>query len=703
MLAKLEHALELARRGFYIFPCNPNSKTPAVAWTYVSTRNEGRIRNWWTGRDGDWPQDFNIAIDCGKSNLFVLDVDTKKGRRGLASFRELDMQYGITDTFMVRTPSKGFHLYYRGGKYRNSAGKLGEGLDTRSAGGYVMAPGSTIEVGDYPGEYTIEKDVTIEPIDGWLDELLKPRPGELTADKGKVFSEDHPDDIDRASEFASNYEPAIEGSGGDHHTFVFFCRLKEIGVSKEKALELADLYWNLRCSPPWEHEDLAAKCNSAWKSAQNATGSLSAHAEFDIPVDKTPPEPDLLTPLRQIDIRDIPPRQWVYGSLAMRGIVSVIVASAGAGKSTLAIAIGVSKATDKPVLGMETHGRGRVAVYNNEDDLDELERRTHAALQFYKIPLPEVLAPDADEAGKPWLYLNSGVENPLRIAKRSDKTNLIRPDMMQELIDNLIFHGIDMLIVDPFITTHDANENDNGEIDKVARMWAYVAKAANCAVVLVHHTRKLSGASTDGHSGNLDSMRGASALGGVARIVVTFDGMSPKHAKKYAVAAEDRWRYLLLEQAKGNFSKPTDNRLWFERHGEIINPTEDNPDGESIGVLRPVNLEKRPDNVLTHNSLSPRERKLLEIIIENARQYEGGGVPEEDSMDEFFSCLEDHAKKKMKYKTKWQAWDRALTKLINIGRISLDPESKHIYIHTHLQIAEDVEDQTISTHPHAPL
>ena len=61
------------------------------------------------------------------------------------------------ETFMVRTGRGGLHLYFTappGVRLGNTAGELGRGLgwliDTRGHGGYVVAPGSVV---DLPGRH----------------------------------------------------------------------------------------------------------------------------------------------------------------------------------------------------------------------------------------------------------------------------------------------------------------------------------------------------------------------------------------------------------------------------------------------------------------------------------------------------------------------------------------------------------------------
>lgn len=597
MAGKLEHALRFAAEGLYVFPVN--DRTPAVPWREASTTDPERIRNWWIDPVMGWPQDYNIGIDTGKSGLFILDVDVKNGKPGLQSYTDLALEVGsMSNTRRSQTASGGFHYWFKNEGFANSAGYLGDGLDTRGDGGMIIAPGSTTE----KGEYKFLNDAPIMAMPEGLKARMASKKTVLHRDTGRVISEDEPGDVEWAKAFLKEHEPAIEGAGGDNHTFKTFCQLKERGISIGSAIDLADEHWNHRCSPPWELSDLIAKANSAYKSAQNATGVKTAQAEFDLdPAEYAAaaekPKLRILDDDQHFRLEDIPHRQFVFGNIALRKNVTIIGAPPGMGKSTITLAIGVSKATGRDILGIDPRGRGRVAVVNNEDTLEELRRRTGAILQNNRIPMSELFDEDVrGEAQQPFLYLKSGENDPLIIAKRHGIT--LRPHHLDALAQELIDRQIDILIVDPFAETHQGKENENEEIGRVARMYRAIAQRANNAVILVHHTRKLDGASGEGHSGNMDSLRGASSLVGVARVVVTFNTMTEKQAKQYGVKPSERHFYVLLEGAKANFGAPGEHKMWFKRETERINPTEDNPDGEGVGVLRPVQLidkESAPD------------------------------------------------------------------------------------------------------------
>jgi hypothetical protein len=96
------------------------------------------IRQWWKR----WP-DANVGIATGpESGVFVLDVD---GPQGEASLLDLARSgCSLPDSYIVQTGG-GSHFYFTwptGLDIRNSASKLGPGLDVRGAGGYVVAPPS---------------------------------------------------------------------------------------------------------------------------------------------------------------------------------------------------------------------------------------------------------------------------------------------------------------------------------------------------------------------------------------------------------------------------------------------------------------------------------------------------------------------------------------------------------------------------------
>jgi hypothetical protein len=292
-------------------------------------------------------------------------------------------------------------------------------------------------------------------------------------------------------------------------------------------------------------------------------------------------------PIAGINPALIPPRPWIFGRRLLRRNVTLTVAPAGVGKTTLTIQEAIAIATGKEWAGQQTFDGGPVWLYNAEEDGDELYRRLFAALAHMGVALNDV----AD-----LLYLNSGAERPLLIA-RADRASgmVLRMPDVDACISHIKRLGIRVFIVDPFIEVHAVDENSNEQVKAVAAMFRTIAQEGDCAVHLVHHTRKIAGGSSDGHTGNQDTARGASALVGVARVVHTLFGMSEKDATKLDVAEEDRSQYLRLDGAKANLSFGR-SATWFKRESvEIAN-------GDEVGVLTPLDsslFEERAEHALT--------------------------------------------------------------------------------------------------------
>lgn len=136
--AKIKTIVALVRRGMKILPLKPMGKKPIrKGGVNTATDDIQDLKHYFRQHP-----DANYGIATGKvSNLFVVDVD---GATGKNSLRALTTKHGkLPKTVKVKT-SRGVHYYFRPGDapVRNSAGRLGEGIDIRGDGGYVVGPRS---------------------------------------------------------------------------------------------------------------------------------------------------------------------------------------------------------------------------------------------------------------------------------------------------------------------------------------------------------------------------------------------------------------------------------------------------------------------------------------------------------------------------------------------------------------------------------
>jgi hypothetical protein len=147
--------------------CPNVGKHPRVAWS----KNTATASAW-----ERWPNDgFGIATGA-RSGIWVLDVDPKNN--GPETLRVLEQAPGhapLPRTITVKTGSGGEHYYFRypGPNYRNTAGALGLGLDTRGDGGFVVGPGSLHKSGR---RYTWKHGPADAPLADppeWLLKLVK--------------------------------------------------------------------------------------------------------------------------------------------------------------------------------------------------------------------------------------------------------------------------------------------------------------------------------------------------------------------------------------------------------------------------------------------------------------------------------------------------------------------------------------------------
>jgi len=571
----LKMALHYASKGWYVFPVGLNKK-PFAGFDWgkdkLATIDPDKIHEYAAKYPG-----CNWALDCGRSNKFVLDVDMKHGNNG---FAELAKYTKSADTnYKVRTPNgDGYHYHYEG-LGLTKADEL-PGLDSRSLGGYVLIPGS-IAKDEVTGEwkrYELVEDGPLGAIPEWMPKVFTERKEVQQLPTPEGFTFDEPHNVTRVTEWLKNQPPIQKGSR-NNSLFNMACQMKDFGLSEGKTLELLSL-WNLeRVYPPVKDRELQIICNSGAKSKHSAPGSKTPEAMFGAPAIIVPPpkvdftnmtEDELdrlygwgkagsiaagLKCINQKDFSTIPQREFLLQNRFAPGFVTATIAPGGVGKSSFSILEALAVATGRNLTFNEVIETGPVILFNMEDPEVEIERRLAAAFIYHGI--------DKTKCHNIYHFSARNREK-IFCGDLTGQTATINDQTVNETIYILKKLKARLLIIDPFIGSHNLNENDNMHIYAVAEVFRYIAEETYAAVSLVHHARKKS---SDSGRGELDSARGASALGAACRIAHTLDYMSEKEAgpDKYNIpggADRRRW-HISLNSAKMNLGEESSSNQWY--------------------------------------------------------------------------------------------------------------------------------------------
>lgn len=265
-------------------------------------------------------------------------------------------------------------------------------------------------------------------------------------------------------------------------------------------------------------------------------------------------------------------REWLYGHLLIRKFLSATVAPGGVGKSALVTAETLAQVSGKPLLGVTVPQTLRVWLWNLEDPQEETMRRIQAAALHYRLA--------ADDIGDR-LFVDSGRDQRLVVATATRNGAVIVRPVVDGLIAEILARKIDVIVIDPFVSCHEASENDNGAMDMIAKEWAGVADRGNCAVHLVHHTRKLGSNETEV---TVESSRGAKALTDACRSVRAINRMSEKEAQDSG--ADNPRVHFRAFNDKSNLAPPADRSDWFRIESVDLG---NGPQGhsDSVGVVTP--------------------------------------------------------------------------------------------------------------------
>lgn len=342
----LDYALAYAELGLRVFPLIPQQKIPFKNSSGVkeATTDKEQIRLWWTNIPT-----ANIGIAMG-DGLLAIDVDVADGKQGDLSWQTLVEKHGLIPTIQNITGTGGWHFIFKappGVRIKNSASKLGPGLDVRGDGGYIIGEPSIHPNGKH---YTWEAQG--DPLEGVE---IREAPSSLI-------------ELVRADETTTEpREPGPVGGtlseGGRNDTLARFAGLaRGAGLDMQSTAELVHGINSRFCDPPLEAREIDStilKSAQGWQSEAVDTSALDT------------------VPASALVVMEPPEREWLLEDWIPMRQTTALYAAGGSGKTLLAQQLMHAVATGEPWLGLPVKQGPALGVFC-EDEGDELHRRLHA-------------------------------------------------------------------------------------------------------------------------------------------------------------------------------------------------------------------------------------------------------------------------------------------------------------------------------------
>ena len=452
----MQDALELASAGWHVFPVQERGKQPLVRWRDESTTDPMKVGEWWQR----WP-DANIGIDCGKSGLVVVDYD--------------GVEPPQVDTLQVKT-GRGVHHYFSdsGSSVPNSASMLGDKIDVRGEGGYVLAPPSV-----HPSGALYE----------WSGGDIKPLPDDYRAKMVKPKKEYDPIEPVRMSgswgEKILQSEAAIvrtTGEGKRNHQ-LFESALRVMSAVKGGHLDRS-VAWNgmldAAVGAGLDRDEADGTITSAWERCgeRHPPERLSSEKKrVTLPDDPA----EAWSGMDVAKLISLPPPKWLVPQLIVEGM-NWLIGEQKIGKTFLALDAALTLSKSRPVLYFAGEGVSGLGV------------RIQAWMDYH-------------------------VDEPTHLQVFPFVPKLNRPGDPERFIATVESVEPALVVIDTFARAMaGADENSALEVGRFIGMMDEARERSGCSSLILHHPAK-----------NGLGYRGSGAIAGAADLLVVLseDGEVP--------------------------------------------------------------------------------------------------------------------------------------------------------------------------------
>ncbi len=248
-------------------------------------------------------------------------------------------------------------------------------------------------------------------------------------------------------------------------------------------------------------------------------------------------------------IAPAPYREFIFQNLMPRGVLCLVIAQGGSGKSWLTLLLTVSLSTGRALLkNFEPACAGRVLWFSSEDDNDELHRRFQHLQAQYNL---------TDEQTK--LFVKNLRVYPATAFALIDADGNPTQEL-QKLRAEIREFNPDLIVLDPLAHFFAGDENANPAVAAWCNAVLDAARLSSvrASVLVAHHTSKAAQAVSDSASA-----RGASSLRDSARNVLNLTPLSADEIQKFGIS--DGARFIKCEITKANYSAKPPKPSYFQR------------------------------------------------------------------------------------------------------------------------------------------
>jgi hypothetical protein len=168
----------------------------------------------------------------------------------------------------------------------------------------------------------------------------------------------------------------------------------------------------------------------------------------------------------------------------------------------------------------------------------------------------------------------------------------------------------DVIMLDPLVALcASGNMNDNASMSLVMRALKGLAAEFDCAILVVHHTRK------GAEAGTADAISGAASIVNLARRAIMPVTVSAEEATPLGILPSERLRYFKLVDAKSNLAPRSSDVPIYRLQGVELPNAEPPiyPFGDNVQAVVRVHPQSQASGVVSMDDQKIR-RAILDLV-----------------------------------------------------------------------------------------